>query len=97
MKAGIFFTGTGPIVILTNFQSFTEPKLLEKLATKGIRKFVAYELPVARVQEQYGEHFTMVVQDLKQTDDCRVLDFNGHHVLQGFRFAEWGPPVYHEP
>lgn len=96
MKAGIFITGTGPIVILTNFNSLTDPKLVEKLATKGIRKFVAYELPLEKVMERYGEHYRLVLEDLKQTDDCRVLDFNGHSVLQSFSFSDWGKPQYHE-
>lgn len=97
MKAGIFLTGTGPIVILTNFDSLTDPKLVEKLDTKGIRKYVAYELPLEKVKQRYGEHFQIVLEDLKQTDDCRVLDFNGHNVLAAFRFSDWGEPQYHEP
>ena len=35
MKAGIFFTGTGPILILTSYESLDDPKLVEKLALKG--------------------------------------------------------------
>jgi hypothetical protein len=34
MKAGIFFTGTGPILILTSYESLDDPKLVEKLAVK---------------------------------------------------------------
>ena len=30
MKAGIFFTGTGPILILTSHESLNNPKLLER-------------------------------------------------------------------
>ncbi len=96
MKAGVVFTGTGPIVILTNFESFTDVKFVDKMATKGIRKFIAYELPLEKVRQRYGEHYTIVMEDLKQTDDCRVLDFNGHNVFQNFAFSEWGPPMYHE-
>ena len=53
MKAGIIFTGTGPILILTSCSSFTDPKLIEKLAAKGIRKFIACELPVESVKKKY--------------------------------------------
>jgi hypothetical protein len=31
MKAGIFFTGTGPILILTSYNTLTDPNLVEKL------------------------------------------------------------------
>jgi len=40
MNAGIFFTGTGPILILTSYESPDDPKLIEKLALKGIKKFI---------------------------------------------------------
>ena len=36
MKAGIFFTGTGPILILTSYESLVDPKLIEQLESKGI-------------------------------------------------------------
>ncbi len=35
MKAGIFFTGSGPIVVLTSYASLTAPSFVEKLAAKG--------------------------------------------------------------
>ena len=44
MKAGIFFTGSGPIVVLTSYTSLTAPNFVEKLAAKGISKFIAYEV-----------------------------------------------------
>jgi hypothetical protein len=95
MKAGVVFTGTGPILILTSYGSFQDPKLVEKLATKGIRKFIAYELPIEKIRERYGNHFTTIMSDLKDVDDLRVLDYDGHHVFYNFSFAEMGNPVYH--
>ena len=97
MKAGIFFTGTGPILILTTYDSFAEPDFVSKLEAKGIRKFVAREVPIGRVKENYGNHFQVVMGDLNQTDDLRVMDYNGHNVFYNFSFSEMGPPVYHEP
>jgi hypothetical protein len=52
MKAALLFTGSGPLVILTSDASFTDPALLEKLAAKGIDKFIAYELPIATAEER---------------------------------------------
>ena len=96
MRAGIIFTGSGPILILTTYQSFTDPKLVEKLNTKGITKFVAYDVQVEMVKERYGMHFPVIMGDLKQTDDLRVLDYNGHHVFNNFSFKEMGNPIYYE-
>jgi hypothetical protein len=97
MKAGIIFTGTGPILILTSYDSFTDPKFVEKMATKGIKKFIARELPVEKVKEKYGLQYSIILGDLKQTDDLRVLDYNGHNVFYNFSFKEMGEPIYYEP
>ena len=72
MKAALLFTGSGPLVILTSHGSFTDPALLDKLPAKGIDKFIAYELPVATAQERYGNHFRVVMRDLRESDDLRV-------------------------
>jgi len=97
MKAGIIFTGAGPILILTSYESFDNPKLIEKLKAKGIQKFIASEVPIEKVKKRYGKHLNVVLGDLYQTDDLRVLDYNGHNVLYNFTFAEMSKPIYHEP
>jgi hypothetical protein len=97
MKAGIIFTGTGPILILTSYESFTEEGLVTKLHAKGIKKFVARELPIDLVKQKYGIHYQTVLNDLHQTDDLRVLDYNGHNVYYSFSFNEMGQPIYFEP
>ena len=96
MKAGIIFTGTGPILILTTFDSLDDSKLAEKLATKGINKYIASELPLDKVRAKYGNHYNVVMGDLKQTDDLRILEYNGYNVFYNFKFSEMGKAVYHE-
>ena len=96
MKAGIFFTGTGPILILTSYDSLDDPKLVEKLALKGIKKYIAYEIQKDLVKQRYGKHFNVILSDLKQADDLRVLDYDGHHVFYNFSIEEIGEPIYHE-
>ena len=96
MNAGIFFTGTGPILILTTYRQLDDPMLVDKLSQKGIKKFIAYEVPEALVKEKYGQHFNVIMGDLKQTDDLRVLDYDGHHVFYNFSLSELGEPVFHE-
>jgi hypothetical protein len=96
MKAGIFFTGSGPILALTCYDSFLEPNLIEKLQSKGIKKFIAYEIPIGRVRDVYGARYETVMNDVKQQDDLRVLDDDGHHVFYNFSIMHLGAPVYHE-
>ena len=97
MKAGIFFAGSGPVLILTSYDSLTSQELIRKLDSKGIRKFIAYEIPVALVQARYGLHYDAIMSDLKQEDDLRVLDYDGHHIFLEFSFQELGVPIYYEP
>ena len=96
MKAGIFFTGTGPILILTSYESLDDPKLVEKLALKGIKNYIAFEIQEDLVKNKYGKHFNVILGDLKQADDLRVLDYDGHHVFYSFSLDEIGEPIYHE-
>lgn len=96
MKAGIFFTGTGPILLLTSYGELNDSTLVDKLAQKGIKKYIAYEIPEALVKEKYGRQFDVIMGDLKQTDDLRVLDYDGHHVFYNFSLSELGNPVFHE-
>ncbi len=95
MKAGIVFTGSSPILILTTYDSFTSDNFVEKLETKGIKKFIAYEVPVEKTKDKYGLHFPIIMNDLKQSDDLRVLDYDGHHIMNNFSFEEMGQPVYY--
>ncbi len=66
------------------------------LPRKGIRKFIAFDLPLEQVRWRHGGHYTVVEDDLAQTDDLRVLDFDGHHIFDLFRFSKLGPPIFHE-
>ena len=96
MKAYLLFGGSGPIVILTSHPSVTHPALLEKLAAKGLEKFLAYEIPIDTAQHRYGGHFDVVVRDLHESDDLRVLDYNGERAFRTFHFDELGEPITHE-
>lgn len=45
MKTFMLMTGSGPLMILTSHTSIEDPLILEKLVSKGIEKFLAYEVP----------------------------------------------------
>jgi hypothetical protein len=95
LKAYVLFCGSGPILVLTTFSSITHEQLVEKLLHKGIRKFIAYQVPISRVREQYGVPFEVISNELASTGDLRVLDFNGHQVFSKFSVKEFGDPVTH--
>ena len=97
MKTAMLFTGSGPIVILTSHDSVTAPALLKKLEAKGIERFVAYEIPLELAKVRYGGHFSTVVHDLHESDDLRVLDYNGERAFALFRLDELKSPVFYEP
>ncbi|UCH85034.1 MAG: hypothetical protein JSW50_04920 [Candidatus Latescibacterota bacterium] len=96
MIAGIFFTGSGPILVLTSYESLSDKDLAEKFRAKGIQKYIAYEVPVELVKQRYGTHYDTVMNDLKQEDDLRVMDYDGHHVFYSFSLKELGKPIFHE-
>ena len=65
-------------------------------STKGLAKFVAFEVPVSLARQRYGGHFQAVESGLHETDVLRVLDFNGQRVFQLFRFDGLGAPILQE-
>ena len=57
---------------------------------------MAYEIPLELAKERYGGHFGTVVNDLHETDDLRVLDYNGERAFALFHFDELSSPVFYE-
>ncbi len=96
MKAVIVFTGTGPILILTSYPSLDDPNFVNKLKTKGIKKFISFEVPVEKCKDLYGYNYTDIVEDLQGKDDMRVLDFDGHHIFNNFSLKKMGTPFVFE-
>lgn len=93
IRAYLFFTGTGPILVLTTYAELTDSRLVDKLRYKGIDKFIAYEVDLAAVKERYPSSFEGVVRDLEEEEDLRVLDFNGHQIMANFSLQELGEPM----
>ncbi|MCU7873054.1 MAG: cytosolic protein [Candidatus Thiodiazotropha sp. (ex Lucinoma borealis)] len=97
MKVFILMAGSGPLMILTSHASIEDTVILEKLAAKGLDKFLTFEVPIELAKERYGGHFAVVANDLHETDDLRVLDYNGERAFRLFSFAELGTAMVHEP
>ena len=54
-------------------------------------------MPVDLAKERYGWHFNVVANDLHETDDLRILDYNGDRAFRLFSFSELGEAHVHEP
>jgi hypothetical protein len=89
----LIFTGTGPILVLSTFPELTDERLVSKLRYKGIIKFIAYEVDTEAVKKRYATAYENIAEDLKEVEDLRVLDFNGHQIMANFSLEELGEPV----
>lgn len=97
MYVYMLITGSGPLMLLSSHSSIEDRAVLDKLAAKGIDKFLAYQVPYDLAAKRYGQHFNVVATDLHETDDLRVLDYNGERAFRLFRFDELGSVVVHDP
>ena len=97
MKEFMLMTGSGPLMILTSHTSIEDPVILKELAAKGIDRFISYEVQIELAKERYGQHFSVVSNDLHESDDLRVLDYNGERAFRLFSFAEFGAATLREP
>ena len=41
---------------------------MEKLSNKGIKKFIAHKVPEEKVKEKYGNHFHVIMGNLKREE-----------------------------
>lgn len=96
MKAAIVFTGGGPALFLTSYDSLQHTGFIERLSCRGIHRFITYEVDITGVEEKYREHFEAMRKDLKETEDVRCLDYNGFNVFHSLSFNEMRIPIYHE-
>ncbi|MDD5701808.1 MAG: hypothetical protein PHU23_07125 [Dehalococcoidales bacterium] len=95
MRSFLVFTHTGPILVLSKYDSVRQPELLNRLSAYG--KFIAHEVPVEAVKSSYTAHFEHVLNDPKQNDEMRVLDGDGERIFVNVDFKTLGAPVYYEP
>ena len=51
---------------------------------------MAYEVSLDWVKQKYGQRFDVIMKDVKQTDDLRALDFDGHEIFYSFSFGDLG-------
>jgi hypothetical protein len=96
MKAGLIFTGSGPIVILTSCDSLDDPKLVEEMSSKGINRYIAYEVPMDLLKKRYGQHYNVTLNDRRQNDILRVVDWVGRRAFNNFPLEQLGEPIQYD-
>lgn len=96
IKSGLLINGNGAMIFVTSHENIDSPELVKKFKAKGISKYIVYELPVNEVRERYGSHSDVVLQDLSEKDDLRILDYDGTRAFGMFSFKELGNPVFVE-
>ena len=96
MIAALIFSGSTPILILTTYPYLNDDRFIEKLGQKGINKFIAFEVSLETAKVRYGTRYDIILQDLGDNEDMRVLDYDGHTAFQNFSFEELGEPFEYE-
>lgn len=97
MKSYLLFTGNEQKVIITSHNSVEDHGLLKKLKSKGIAKFIAYEVSIESVREKYGKCFDIFCNNLGKIDDLMLLDYFRGSSLNKFSFFELSNPTFLEP
>ena len=97
MKSYLLFTGTGLKIILTSYASVEHPELLKKLKSKGIVKFIAYEVSIESTRAKYGKHFDIICSELHGGDYLRVLEYSDESSSSKFSFDELSNPTFYTP
>ncbi len=92
-KSGLLINGSGAMIFVTTYDSVSSAGLIEKFNAKGISKFIVYELPIEEVEKRYGPHCEIVLQDLAEKNDLRIVDYDGTRAFNMFSFSELGNPV----
>jgi len=96
MRSYLVLTENGPLLVLTSMECITEEIFLDSLHSKGIDKFIAYEVPVDKVHEFYGVPFEIISADLEKGKDLRVVDFDGPHIFNCLSLSDLGRQVHYE-
>jgi hypothetical protein len=96
MKGGLIISGSGALIYLTSHKEFIDDALIEKFKSKGIAKFIAYEVPVDELKNKYKGHFDIVMRDLRETNDLRILDYDGSRAFSMFSLKSLGEPIIYE-
>ncbi|MBF0622446.1 MAG: hypothetical protein HQL54_11025 [Magnetococcales bacterium] len=95
IRSYIVMSGNGALLVITKLSCGMQGDTCRaQLREKGMERYIAFEIPTARVEERYGAGYFTVVNRMTGDDDIRVVDINGQRVMNNFNFAEMGEPVF---
>lgn len=96
MRAFLVFAEAAPVLVMTSRAAVADGRLVQGLTTRGIDKFIAYEVPLDELRRKYGVPFEVVESDVRNGKDLAVLDSKGSHVFANVRFTDLGESFQHD-
>jgi small ligand-binding sensory domain FIST len=96
IKAYLLLTAIGAELVMTQHDLSKEPAALKDLASGGLNKFVAYEIPLEEVKKNYRAHFEHVFTDPKEKNKYIILDADGQEVFKNIHLKEIKNPIIYE-
>ena len=97
MTAFLVFTESEPMLVMASRTAVTDGQLEERLAHMGFDRFIAHEVPMTSLREQYGVPFEVLESDIRNGKGVRILDSNGRHVFSAVCLGDLGPGLAHGP
>jgi len=93
VRAFLVLTEREPKIVAMARGEASGGRLAEVLARLGIDQFVAHEIAVDSLRENYGVQFEVIEAELHDGKSLRVLDSNGRHVMAQVQLGDVGPAV----
>jgi hypothetical protein len=81
MTGLLICTETQPLLVMASRAVVSDGRLVEGLRNRGIVKFMAHEVPLDHLRQEYGLAFELIEADLRKGEEMRVLDSKGSHVF----------------
>jgi len=96
MNAFLVFTETEPLLVMAFRTAESNGRLADRLVDRGIHKFIAHEVPLEYLRNEYGVAFEIIEADIRSGEDIRVLGANGSRVFTWVRLADLEQPAHHD-
>ena len=84
LDALLLLTDGGPVLVLVSGKGLLDAGMLQAMADRGLKRFMAYELSVDEVRLRYGVQFDAVAAGLKHPRSVRILDHDGARIFDNF-------------
>jgi hypothetical protein len=90
MTGYLVLTETEPMIVVMPKGASVDGTSARRLADASGDRFVAFEVDISELHNQYGVPFEVVEADIRNGRDFRVLDAVGRRVFQRIRFSRLG-------